>query len=259
MEKLFWGMVGGCTAAFAILLCMYLNKAGIIGAEPETVTTEVVSETETDTEEGLLVDNGEFPSEIQSMIKDSQDNYAEAMKVFEEESAEDASREAAETVGTKPTTGSTTAPSTNTSGNGHKTNGSVDSNRNDNHEFFLENPSEEISEETSEAEESSTAEAKPEEKKNSEFEYTLYADHVTIKKYVGTASTLDIPDTIDDQPVTEIRDSAFASSKTLVRVYIPESVTTLGKNVFKSSELLVDVSLPDSLTDMGEGFFDGCS
>ena len=48
MEKLFWGMVGGCTAAFVILLCMYLNKAGIIGAEPETATTEVVSETETD-------------------------------------------------------------------------------------------------------------------------------------------------------------------------------------------------------------------
>ena len=43
MEKLFWGMVGGCTVAFAILLGMYLNKTGVIGAEPET-STEVVSE-----------------------------------------------------------------------------------------------------------------------------------------------------------------------------------------------------------------------
>ena len=48
-------------------------------------------------------------------------------------------------------------------------------------EFFLENPSEEMSEETSEAEESSTVEAKTEEKKNSEYEYTLYPDHVIIK------------------------------------------------------------------------------
>ena len=36
MEKLFWGMVGGCTVAFAILLGMYLNKTGVIGAEPES-------------------------------------------------------------------------------------------------------------------------------------------------------------------------------------------------------------------------------
>ena len=236
---------------------MYLNKAGIIGGEPETATTEITLETETDTEEGLLAANGEFPSEIQSLIEDSQNKYAQAMQVFEEESAEAASREAAGTVGTRPATGAATAPSTSESG--PKTNGSVDGNRNDNHEFFLENPSEEMSEETSEAEESSTVEAKTEEKKNSEYEYTLYPDHVIIKKYIGSSSTLDIPDTIDGQPVTEIRDSAFASSKTLVRVYIPESVTKLGKNVFKSSELLVDVSLPDSLTEMGEGIFDGCS
>ena len=43
MEKLFWGMVGGCTVAFAILLGMYLNKTGVIGAEPES-STELVSE-----------------------------------------------------------------------------------------------------------------------------------------------------------------------------------------------------------------------
>ena len=59
MEKLFWGMVGGCTVAFGILLCIYLNKIGVIGAQPETSTetvTEIESETgsenETETETG---------------------------------------------------------------------------------------------------------------------------------------------------------------------------------------------------------------
>lgn len=44
MEKLFWGMVGGCTVAFAILLGMYLNKTGVIGAEPETSTKLTLEE-----------------------------------------------------------------------------------------------------------------------------------------------------------------------------------------------------------------------
>ena len=115
MEKLFWGMVGGCTVAFAILLGMYLNKTGVIGAEPET-STEIVSEIETETEtEGEMLAEGELPSDIQSFIEDSQDNYAPAMKVFEDESSAAASREAAEVQRT----------TTGTSGSDPKTNGSV--------------------------------------------------------------------------------------------------------------------------------------
>ena len=94
----------GCTVAFGILLCIYLNKTGVIGAQPETSTetvTEIESETgsenETETETGsdLELAEGEFPADIRSMIQDSQKNYAPAMKVFEEESAQAASREAA--------------------------------------------------------------------------------------------------------------------------------------------------------------------
>lgn len=188
MEKLFWGMVGGCTVAFAILLGMYLNKTGVIGAEPES-STEIVSELETETEtitgteEMTLAVNGEFPADIQSIIENSQKNYSQAMQVFEEESAEAASRETAEaskpqgttnssgTASNSGTTSSTNTPSTGSSGSNPKTNGSVDGNRNDNHEYFLENPSEEVTEtEESSEEEPSTEENKTEEKKNSEYE-----------------------------------------------------------------------------------------
>ena len=136
MEKLFWGMVGGCTVAFAILLGMYLNKTGVIGAEPES-STEIVSEIETETEtgtEGEMLADGEFPAEIQSLIEDSQGNYAQAMQVFEDESSAAASREAEGTQGTA--TGS--ASSTGTADRDPRTNGSVDGNRNGSHDYFLE-------------------------------------------------------------------------------------------------------------------------
>ena len=166
MEKLFWGMVGGCTVAFAILLGMYLNKTGVIGAEPKS-STEIVSELETETEtitgteEMTLAVNGEFPADIQSIIEDSQKNYSQAMQVFEEESAEvskpQGTTNSSGTASNSGTTSSTNTPSTGSSGSNPKTNGSVDGNRNDNHEYFLENPSEEVTEtEESSEEEPST-------------------------------------------------------------------------------------------------------
>ena len=128
----------------------------------------------------------QFPADIRSMIQDSQENYAPAMKVFEEESAQAASREAAEIKQSQSSAASS-------AGSDRKTNGGVDGNRNDNHEYFLEEPTEE----ESEIEESSTEPAKSEDKKNSEFEYVLYSDHVVLKKYIGSAVSLDIPDTIE--------------------------------------------------------------
>ena len=96
MEKLFWGMIGACTAAFGILLCMYLNKIGVIGGtEPETAT-EIVSNLETDVEmETAFLSPEELAAEIQSRVENSQSKYADAMLVFEEESAAVASREEA--------------------------------------------------------------------------------------------------------------------------------------------------------------------
>jgi hypothetical protein len=85
MEKLFWGMVGTCTLVFAVLLGSYLNKVGVIGSSSDS-TAEIstqTNESETDTSYA----EGELPEDIRSLLADSQGGYADAMKVFEEESA----------------------------------------------------------------------------------------------------------------------------------------------------------------------------
>lgn len=61
---------------------MYLNKTGIIGQEPESATETIEAEALTESSAG-----DEFPADIQSIIEDSQGNYAEAMLVFEEVSS----------------------------------------------------------------------------------------------------------------------------------------------------------------------------
>ncbi len=257
MEKLFWGMVGGCTIAFGILLAMYLNQTGAFDAAEEETTTAVLDEAETqETETGTeeTVAEGEYPADIRSLIENSQGNYATAMLVFEEESER---AEAAASEENRPNgqpTGSSTLATTQGNNSTGKT-GSVDGGRNDNHEYFLEQPSE--TQEESYLEEESTQDS-AESKNDSDFQYDLYRDHVVIKKYTGSATSLDIPDTFEGKPVTEIGDSAFSNSKSLVRISMPDTVTRLGKNAFKGCALLVDIDLSEDLTEMGEGVFDSC-
>lgn len=239
MEKVFWGMVGGCTVAFVILLTMYLNKSGVIDLSPEPATEEASVVEEETAEEETTVDRG---SEIDALVESAQTNYATAMQVFDEAS------EAIEHEETEEASGQN-----NDTGNGIRTNGTVDPDRNGEHGYFLEDP--EALE--SSAEEESTEET-PASKSDSEYQYDLYADHVVIKKYLGTKADLIIPDTIEGQPVTELAASSFASSKYLVRVDIPDSVTTMGDNVFKSSTLLVAVTMPKNLVTLGTGAFDSC-
>ena len=78
MEKLFWGMVGLCTIAFAFLLGMYLNQSGVLNFSAAEETTTVASEEHPE----------DYSEEIQSLIEASQGNYATAMRVLEETSEE---------------------------------------------------------------------------------------------------------------------------------------------------------------------------
>ena len=267
MEKLFWGMVGLCTIAFAFLLGMYLNQSGVLNFSAAEETTTVASEEHPE----------DYSEEIQSLIEASQGNYATAMRVLEETSEENEqqiadnrdssssngganSNENSDTnqssnANQNSNTGSSANQGTSSSDN-IRTNGEVDPGRNDDHRFFLEDPN--TTEESSIVEEESSEDV-PSSNQDSEYQYDLFADHVVIKKYLGSKSDLTIPDTIEGKPVTELAASSFASSKKLVRVSIPDTVKTMGSNVFKSSALLVDVDMPEGLEKLGLGAFDSCS
>ena len=229
MEKLFWGMVAGCTIAFSLLLGMYLNKTGVIDFSKTDDAQEIT--TEADTTEG--------PEDISSLVNETQKNYGLASAALED----------------LPDNHKTTPESSPVKTEQINPSSLVDADRNDDHDYFMGEEEEEASEEASSTEESDT----PESKKNKDYQYTLYKDHVVINKYLGNRADLVIPDTIDDQPVTELAASSFSSAKTLVNVDIPDTVVTIGDNAFKGSKSLVAVEMPDALTSLGIGAFDGCA
>ena len=200
MEKLFWGMVGLCTIAFAFLLGMYLNQSGVLNFSAAEETTTVASEEHPE----------DYSEEIQSLIEASQGNYATAMRVLEETSEENEqqiadNRDASSSNGNanggansnensdtnqssnanqNSNTGSSANQGTSSSDN-IRTNGEVDPGRNDDHRFFLEDPN--TTEESSIVEEESSEDV-PSSNQDSEYQYDLFADHVVIKKYLGSKS-----------------------------------------------------------------------
>ena len=77
----------------------------------------------------------------------------------------------------------------------------------------------------------------------SAFSYTTGSDGtVTITKYNGSASNVEIPDTIAGKAVTAIGDEAFSENENLLSVTIPASVTSVGDAAFGYSIIEDDTS-----------------
>jgi hypothetical protein len=76
---------------------------------------------------------------------------------------------------------------------------------------------------------------------------------VTITKYNGTDTVVEIPSTIDGKKVTVIGESAFYN-KQLTAVTIPGSVTLIEDHAFSHNNL-TNVTIPDAVTTIGESAF----
>lgn len=69
---------------------------------------------------------------------------------------------------------------------------------------------------------------------------------------------VEIPDMIDDVPVTAISASAFSGVSNLKEVIIPDSVTIIENAAFYDCHDLEIVVIPDSVTYIGESAFQSC-
>ena len=93
----------------------------------------------------------------------------------------------------------------------------------------------------------------------SEFSYTTGSDGtVTITKYNGSASNIEIPDTIAGKAVTAIGDEAFAENENLLSVTIPASVKSIGDYAFDVCCNLASIKFNEGLETIGGGAFELC-
>lgn len=106
-----------------------------------------------------------------------------------------------------------------------------------------------------------------------EYEYDAALGGVVIKKYMGAAFRIRIPDVIDEYPVTGIGaglgdttlghdtllQGAFEGSRgsRITYVYIPNSVTSIGFRAFANCNGLTNITIPND-TNIHFSAFEGC-
>ncbi len=89
------------------------------------------------------------------------------------------------------------------------------------------------------------------------FEYTIENDVVTITKYIGEKTIVDVPSTIEGKPVVAVGLGAFAKNDTITKVVLPASVTSIGQAAFSSCAKLERINL-ENVTSFGPYAFLGC-
>ena len=97
--------------------------------------------------------------------------------------------------------------------------------------------------------------------KSSDFTISVNSDGktATITKYLGSASTLDIPSYINDYKIVAIGWDAFYNCTSLTSVTIPDSVTSIGEEAFYDCTSLTSVTIPDRVTSIGNRAFYKCT
>ena len=91
------------------------------------------------------------------------------------------------------------------------------------------------------------------------FVYHAVDNAVTIKRYNGDESVIEIPDKIAGLPVTGIGNSAFAEHGELTRVRLPACITNIGDWAFGSCTNLTDIVLPAPFAHLEDYFRIGIS
>jgi len=96
-----------------------------------------------------------------------------------------------------------------------------------------------------------------ESRKNAEYLYNVYSDHIELVKYIGYKQAVEIPAEIDGLPVTHIGLDCFslAWNVRISSVVIPDTITTIYNCAFRGCESIKKLDLPSSIKYIGNYAF----
>lgn len=90
------------------------------------------------------------------------------------------------------------------------------------------------------------------------FEYRIEKENITITKYIGTDTIVDVPETIDGIEVNKIGKYAFSECRDLIEVILPNSINIIGSHAFYNCRKLMSITASDGIYEMEDGAFKNC-
>lgn len=78
-----------------------------------------------------------------------------------------------------------------------------------------------------------------------------------ITRFIGSATVVKIPDTIEDKPVTIIGRKSFSQSRDFTAVILPTTTKTIESEAFFNCPWLRHITIPEGVTRIDEGAFAG--
>ena len=90
-----------------------------------------------------------------------------------------------------------------------------------------------------------------------DFQYEIVDGTVKIMRFIGSATVVKIPDTIEDKPVTVIGGKSFSQSRDFTAVILPTTTKTIESEAFFNCPWLRHITIPEGVTRIDEGAFAG--
>ena len=84
-----------------------------------------------------------------------------------------------------------------------------------------------------------------------DYMYIESGKGITLKKYMGNADVVMIPQEIDGYPVRKIEDECFAKHQEILKVVLPDSLRSFGYKAFYGCSALREINFPDGLYEIG--------
>lgn len=89
--------------------------------------------------------------------------------------------------------------------------------------------------------------------------YSTDSNKVTIIGGLNLSGKIEIPSSINGNPVVAVADKAFSGRESITEIVLPSGIEVIGNNAFENCLGLQTVSLPDTLKIIGEYAFAWCS
>lgn len=92
-----------------------------------------------------------------------------------------------------------------------------------------------------------------------DFQYEIVGDAVKITRFIGSATVVKIPDTIEDTPVAIIGRKSFSQSRDFTAVILPKTTKIIESEAFFNCSWLRHITIPEGVDRIDEGAFAGCA